>query len=200
MTASEQHSTEPGRPKGLVALFWLAYHQVAGVLGALGIVVYASHLISLDLRGIVALLFSFWAETVRPFVGLVLAYTYEPAARLFGFDIDIDIDAQTKDYLGAGVVLASSYARMWRAEGLMLKEPGLVNFLRFWVGLFGLMVLGWPFFAVAFPAYLAWTRIHDGRLAPGAIRRILLILTPLIWVAILLGVNALLALSGDPGT
>ena len=173
------------------ALFWVAYSQVTGVLGALGMIVFASHFIAFDLHGIVESLFSFWAGSVRPLVGLVLGATVEPIVRLVGLDFTVPM--LVKDYLGAGFVLAFSFLRMMFVAGNVgsFWEIDLTGKVRALVATLILLPLIWPFMVIAFPLNLAWLT-WKGNAPVGATKRTLLVLTPIIYVGVLFALNAAL--------
>ena len=191
MTAAERPSGPDG-PRALKTLFWAAYSQVTGVVGALSIVVFASHFVAFDLHGIVESLFSFWTGSVRPLVGLVLAVTVEPFLRLFG--ADIAVPAVVQDYLGAGFVLAFSFVRMIFVAGDVgsFRKLDLQGKTRALVATFLVLPLIWPFMAIAFPANFLW-HSWKGTAEPGATKRTLLVLTPIIYVGVLFAASALLA-------
>ncbi len=184
--------SEPDRPNAAKALFWTLYSQVTGVLGALGIIVFASHFVAFDLHGIVESLFSFWTGSVRPFVGLVLAVTVEPLLRLFS--VDFAVPTVVKDYLGAGFVLAFSFLRMmFVAEDVgSFWKIDLQGKARALVATFILLPLIWPLMVIAFPLNLLWLQ-WKGTAPTGATKRTLLVLTPIIYVGVLFAANALLA-------
>jgi hypothetical protein len=162
------------------------------VVGALGIVVFASHFIAFDLHGIVESLFSFWTGSVRPLVGLILAISVEPFLRLFG--ADIAVPAVVQDYLGAGFVLAFSFLRMMFIAGDVgsFWKNDLQGKARALVATFVVLPLIWPFMTIAFPAHLLW-HTWKGTAEPGATKRTLLVLTPMIYVGVLFTASALLA-------
>lgn len=121
---------------------WLLYVQVAGVTGALAAMAFLSNIVTLNLTGIVAEMFTVWTEKVRPLIGIPLHWAIEALPARLQFDPPTFL----KDYVGLGFTL---WLSTLRSMFMMFGMPELRwhQFLRE-IGAYALtfvgLVLFWP--------------------------------------------------------
>jgi hypothetical protein len=98
---------EDEKPAGGRSLFWLAYGQIAAMLGALSMLVFLTHLFDFELRGAVRDAVGVWTQVVRPLVGDPIQWlvNFLPANWRF------EVGGIVKDYFAVALTFALSNLR-----------------------------------------------------------------------------------------
>jgi hypothetical protein len=108
-----EHSNRSGR-RGPLRLVWVAYQQVAGVMGAFALLVFLGEVFHLGWRGILNSLVGVWSEYIRPIVKWMADGIVWPFEWAFNWHIEIPL--VVRDYFAVGLVFLFSLARaFWKA-------------------------------------------------------------------------------------
>jgi hypothetical protein len=164
---STTETKEP--PVSGFSLFWLAYGQVAAILGAISLIVIAGHFVDFGLKGVVQQTVEWWIENVRPLFGAI----FQGLINLLPEGWRFELHDFFKDYLVVGIILILSAMRV-DAEA---RTP------RFLLGTMPLLLIMWPYW-IWFVIFPVTERTN--------LSEIILWLAPLIYMALILLLNSLL--------
>lgn len=166
-----QQSQTPGGTR----LFWLAYNQVLAVLGVFFFLVFASHFIDFELKGVISGTIELWKDYARPSVGRQLHWLVSLLPDAWRFVIP----PLAIDYFSVGLLSGAALLRALMRAGNPADFGILVAFDL-------ALVLLWP---ILIP-FLVWLGVfYDGGVRDGG-KIILLMLTPLFYFGAILAMNA----------
>ncbi len=180
-TTQDNRSGQPG----IVGLGWGMYQQVAAVLGAFGLAAMVGDIFGVGWRGFVGTLVGYWGEYVRPVAKAVFNAIVTVPLSWFGWHVEVPL--LVRDYLVVGTIFALSMSRELkriRADVSIwprLREP--VN----WPARMPMMLVTWPIMALAFVAgpFIEMEAVTRKE----ALVNSIMILSPLIYLGLLLAVN-----------
>lgn len=125
-------STEP---KSKSSVVWLAYGQIAAMLGAFSTLVFLTHFFDVGLKGVVREAFEGWVHYVRPWVG----YPLERVINLLPQEWRFPIPTLVLDYVAVGITSFLGVVRMFPT---VLRPPTWGD--GWW--LLTMSLLLWPYF------------------------------------------------------
>ncbi|MGH6870859.1 MAG: hypothetical protein ACREHE_05065 [Rhizomicrobium sp.] len=178
-------------PNGIDAGY-IVYQQIAGVFGALSLIAFLGHFVHVDWRGTLLKLIDVWNGFIRPSTEWIVESVTYPLTRM-GWHVDLSL--LQRDYLSAGIVMSLSYTRAvpkffakssWSA-GVFSKLSTIV------VGALSLVLI-WPLAIVyCLDAFIRGRTWDDADNQPENPRLFgFLLLSPLLYLALLLAANYLL--------
>jgi len=159
------------------SLFWLAYGQIAAMLGAFSLLVFASHFFDLGLKGVVREAFEGWVEYVRPTVGIPLQWLVDKLLEAWHFVVPTVV----KDYFAIGLVLALSFFRALITVDPDAFKRGDENVATGVFMYMTLLTVAWPIGALII--WRAFARVDRARIFFG------LLFAPLVYLALLVAAN-----------
>ena len=98
------------------SLFWLAYGQVAAMLGAFSLLVFLTHVIEFGLQGVVREAFEGWTGYVRPTIGYPIQWCLDQLPKI---RVDSAVPVPLVPFAGTRLEKAALYPAMFAiAENL----------------------------------------------------------------------------------
>lgn len=134
---------------------YVLYSQVASILGAFTFIMFTSHIVDWNWKGILIDLVGGWTDVIRPATKYLLDRTIGDLFHyLFGFELAIPLPV--KDYLSVGIMLGLSSARSMRLYSDDWDHTNsTANFLIMYLflppALIGWWIVFWP---LAFPVLM----------------------------------------------
>ncbi|MFN9355664.1 MAG: hypothetical protein ACK6A4_02390 [Alphaproteobacteria bacterium] len=178
MTTSD-HAGESSGPK--FSLFWGIYGQVAAVLGAITLLVFASHFVDVGLKGVIREAFDWWVLNVRPLVGQPIQWLVSQLPEAWRFEVPEIM----KDYVAVGAVSLFSFVRTIFGYGGEWSE--FFDWESIWT-CFLLLTL-WPLFMFWWPLWVSFDYFRGEKSDSEVVVFSWLYAAPLIYLILIFAAN-----------
>ena len=197
------------REHGVIRFGRGVYQQTAAVFGAFGVAAIIGHFWSIGWKGWLQTLVGVWDDTVRPVMAWLLHYLVTVPLSWVGLEFEVPL--LVRDYLSVGMIFAMSYRRAGPDDLLHTdwRRISVRVFVWPWASLLYVIDLFWALRALIGslwrerrPRWLGGARVKlktATDYGPWSAKQLFVInswlqfqvLTPLIYLVLLIGVNAL---------